>query len=100
MEVVGGDLAGPQIHDLLGVGLGVLGVVDVAIADGDQGQADLAVVPQSVVGDVPAQGIVPDLIVLVALLGPLLGGEAQEGGQGELILLQHSLEFLDDGVDL
>ena len=100
MEVVGGDLSLPEHHNLLGIGLGVLAVVDVSVADGDEGQAQGVEVALPVVGDVPAQGVVPDLVILVALLRPLLGGEAEEGGQGKFELAELGLEVLDDGVDL
>ena len=75
--VHGGNLTGVTHDELFGVSLGVLGVVDVAVTDGDQSQTQMLEVAFAVVGHVPAQHVVTDLIIFVTLGFPLFGGEVQ-----------------------
>lgn len=94
-----GDLAWHAHHDLLGVHLGVLWILHIAIAQGDQSQALVLEVTFTVIGDIPAQGVITDLIPFVTLFGPLLRSEAQVWRNPELVLVEQGLELLDDRID-
>ena len=54
----------------------------------------------AVVSDIPAQGVVTDFIIFVALFLPFLGGKAQERRQLKAVFLQKPLKFFDTFVDL
>ena len=96
-----GDEIVYNLNKLFGIDLGILvGHGPVAVADGDQGEAELVEVAQAVIGDVPAQHAVPDFIVLVADVLPLLRGEVAEGRQIAVVLLAHGFQFLQGLVDL
>ena len=100
VEVVGGVLPLPDVQQFLGVGLGVQVLPgQIAVAQGDQRKAHPVKVPQAVVRDVPAQHIVPYLVIFMALMGPFLRGKAAEGGQGEPVFGQHTLHFPQGTVD-
>ena len=53
----------------------------------------------TVIGDIPAQGVITDLIPFVTLFGPLLRSEAQVWRNPELVLVEQGLELLDDRID-
>lgn len=99
VEMHRGDLAWHAHHDLLGVHLGVLWILHIAIAQGDQSQALVLEVTFTVIGDIPAQGVITDLIPFVTLFGPLLRSEAQVWRNPELVLVEQGLELLDDRID-
>ena len=94
------DLTGHAHHDLLGVYLGILRVLHIAVAQGDEGQALVLEVTLSVIGDVPAEHVVANLIPFMVLLGPLFRSEGQVGRDAELVLVQEFFELLDGGIDL
>ena len=81
-EVVGGILAFLQVEEFLSVDLGIL-VCDspVAIADGNEAETHFVKIAHAVVGDVPAQLTVSDLVVLVSDMLPLLWRKVTEGGR-------------------
>ena len=101
VEVVGGVLALLEVQQLFRVDLGILvrhGAV--AVADGNQGKAELVEIPKAVVGDIPAQHAVPDFIILVSDFLPLLRSEMAEGRQIAVLLLAHGLQLFQRFVDL
>ena len=100
VEVHGGVLFLLDVQQLLCIGLGVLVHLQVAVADGDERETHLIKVAHAVVGDVPTQHIVPNLIVVVALFLPLLRSKVTEGWQGEAVLLHHLLHLFQSGVNL
>ncbi len=101
VEVVGRVLTLLQVQELFGVDHGIfVGHGPVAVADGDEAQSQLVEVVLAVVGDVPAQLAVPDLIVLVALGLPFLRREVAEGRQVAVLPDAHGLHFLQCSVDL
>lgn len=53
----------------------------------------------AVIGDVPTQSVVANLIPFVALLGPFFRSEAQVRRNTELVLVKQSFELLDDCID-
>ena len=100
VEMVGRILALLQGQQLLGVDLGVLvGHGAVAVADGDEGEAELVEVAHAVVGDVPAQHAVTHFVVLVTDGLPLLGGKVAEGGQVAAVLFTHGFQFAQGAVN-
>jgi len=99
VEMHRGDLSGHAHHDLLGVYLGVLRVLHVAVAQGDERQPLVFEVAFAVVGDVPAEHVVADLVPLMVFVGPFLRGKGQVGRDAEPVLIKQGLELLDGGVD-
>ena len=101
MEMVGGILALLQIQKLFRIDLGVfLRHMAVAVADGDEGEAELVEISQTVVGDIPAQAAVPDFVVFMALGLPFGGGEMAERRQVAMILFAHGFQLFQRGIDL
>ena len=100
VEVVGGVLALLQVQQLLGIDLGILFRHNLAaVADGDQRETQLVKFALAVVGDVPAQTAVTDLVVLMALGFPFLGGKVAEGGQVAAVLPAHGFQLAQRLVD-
>ena len=97
--VVRAVLAVQNHADLLRVALCVLVHMYVAVADGDQREALFVIVAVAEVGNVPAESVVSDLIVLMALALPILRREFQKIGHLKFVLFQHRFKFLDDRID-
>ena len=74
--------------------------IAVAVADGDEGKAHLVKVAHAVVGDIPAQHTVANLVILMADLLPLLRREMAEGRQIAVVFFAHCLQFPEGFVDL
>ena len=73
--------------------------MDVAVAERDERQTQRVEIAHAVVGHIPAEHVVPDLIVFLALVGPLLRGPRQIRRNGKAVLLQQCLELFDDRID-
>ena len=100
VEMVGRILALFQVQQLFGVDLGVLVAhLLVAVAQGNQGEAHLVKVTQTVVGDVPAQHAVADFVILMADFLPLFRSEMAERRQLAAVLFAHSLQLFQCFVD-
>ena len=84
---------------MLTEGFGVFVIVHIAVADRNEGETLLVIIAFAVVRDVPAERIVTDLIILVALFFPFLRCKAQERRKGEAVFTQHRLKFFDDSID-
>ena len=100
VEMIGGVLALLQEQQFFGIDLGVLfphGLA--AVADGDKGEANFIEIALAVVGDVPAQAALPDLVIRMAFRFPFLRGEIAEGGQIATVLFTHGLQLLQSLVD-
>ena len=100
VEVHGGDLTGIAHDYLFSIGLGILRIVYVAVANGDKRKAEMTEIAHAIIGNVPAQHIVPYLVVFVTLGLPFLGSPLAEGGQLKAVLLQKLFETLYYGVYL
>lgn len=87
VEMVGRDLSLLGDEQLLRIGLDVPGIIEVAVAQGDHQQADLVEIAAAEVGDVPAEHVVLDLVVLAVLALPVLHGPGDEGRQRKLVAL-------------
>ena len=72
----------------------------VAVADRDQGKADAVKITLAVVGDVPAQAAVADLVVFMPFPAPFLRGKMTERGQIAVLPRAHGFHFPDGPVDL
>ena len=100
MEVHRGVLSLLDIEELFRISLGVLVQLQIPVAEGDKGEPHLVKIPHAIVGNVPPQHVVPDFVVFVPLLCPLLRRESTEGGQGKAVLPHHLLHLSQSGVDL
>ena len=101
VEMVGGVLSLLEIQQLFRIDLGILvGQAAVAVAERDEGKPQLVKIAHAVVGNVPAQHAVPDFIVLVPDILPLLGRKMAEGGEVAAIFLAHALHLFQSLVDL
>ena len=101
VEMVWGILPFLHVEQLLGVDLRILVLHGaIAVADGDEREADLVEITETVVRDVPAEHAVAHLVVFVALGLPLLGREAAERRQVAMLPRAHGFELLERFVDL
>ena len=94
VEVVGRILPLLQIQQLLGINLGILlRHCPVAVADGNQREAEFVEIPLAIVRYIPAQHTVTHLIIFVTHALPLLRGEMAEGRQIAVLLFAHCLQL-------
>ena len=97
MEMGGGLLAYADCHYLLAIGLAAF--ADIAVADGDEGQADLFEISAAEIGDVPAEAVLTDFIALMSLFGPVFRSPVRSFRKVEAELIEHGLCVFDDLVN-
>ncbi len=85
VEVIGRHLIFFRNQQLFGIGLFILGVVEVAVAQGDHQQAALVEIAAAKVGDVPTEHVFLDLVVFAVLVLPFVHGPGDEGRQGKFV---------------
>ncbi|MPM89133.1 hypothetical protein SDC9_136241 [bioreactor metagenome] len=100
MEVHGRILPVFQIEQLFRIGLWIaLPLGEVAVSNGHERESHLEKITYAVVGDIPAEHIVANLVELAALLRPVLGRPVAKRGQHEALLFRKRLHATDCGVD-
>ena len=101
VEMVRGILAFLHVEQLFRIDLRILVLHGaIAVADGDEREANLVEITETVVRDVPAEHAVAHLVVFVALGLPLLGRKIAERRQIAMLLPAHGLKLLERFVDL
>lgn len=93
-------LAFLEHNQLLRVNLLVPVIILISISQGNQGKSHLLPVSHAEIRDIPAQHIIPDFIVLMALLFPVLPGPGAERRQHKPMLPCQPLHIADAAVDL
>ena len=97
--MIWGGLAIAEHQKLLGIDLLIFGVVLVPVPDCYQTESDLVKITQAEIGNVPSKHVVPDLVILMVLVFPLLRSPVAERGKRKTELLCQRLHLLDDFVD-
>ena len=101
VEMVRGILAFLHVEQLFRIDLRILVLHGaIAVADGDEREADLVEITETVVRDVPAEHAVADLIVFVSDGLPLFRRKIAERRQIAVLLPAHGLELPECFVDL
>ena len=99
-RTVGRILTLLQVQQLFRIDLGIFVLHGLAaVTDGNEGEAHFIKLALAVVGDVPAQAAVPDLVILVALGFPFLRGKVAERRQVAVIFLAHGFQLTKSLVD-
>lgn len=81
--------------ELLGIGLRIfiLGI-EIAVAERDKRETDLAEITQAVVRNIPSEHVVPDLVILMAFCLPLFGSEIAKRRQADLKIIHDAFHAL------
>jgi hypothetical protein len=98
MVMAGGYLPRAGDKDFFGIGLAAGPLRGIPVAEGKKEKPDPVIIAAAEIRQVPAQLVVPDLIVLRPLVPPVAGGLERERRQGKTRLHDKNLGLRDMAV--